>query len=310
MTQNLDRAAARHNSLEAPDVVASRRIAVAQALRHTSYEVLPLRSAEESILSAVPQTVPLSVTMTAGKGVQPTIELTERLTTRGYTVTPHLAARLFRDRVHLADTVSRLRDAGVCSTFVIAGDAADPLGPFTDALGLLEELQTAGHPFSQIGIGGYPEGHAHLADDLVGAALQRKSAHATHITTQMCFNAATMTAWARQVRSGGTFLPIRIGLPGAVTRQKLVRISAGLGLGPSARFLRGQSNMFWRFFLPGGYQPDGLIRALAPRFGEPGHALAGFHLFTFNEVARTEAWRQSWLQRLAHDVITEGRGTL
>ena len=134
--------------LEAPDVFGSRRIAVAQALRHTSYEVLPLRSAEESIVSAVPQTVPLSVTMTAGKGVQPTIELTERLTAQGYTVTPHLAARLFRDRVHLADTVNRLRGAGVCSAFVIAGDAADPLGPFTDALGLLEELQTAGHPFS------------------------------------------------------------------------------------------------------------------------------------------------------------------
>ena len=309
MTLDVDRGPARSNSPDTSDVFASRRIAVARALRDTSYEVLPLRSAEESIVSAVPRTVPLSVTMTAGKGVQATIELTERLTELGYTVTPHLAARLFRDQVHLADTVNRLRDAGVCGAFVIAGDAAEPLGPFADALGLLEELQTAGHPFRQIGIGGYPEGHAHLADELVAAALQRKSAHATHITTQMCFNAATMTAWARQVRSGGTCLPIRIGLPGAVTRQKLVRISAGLGLGPSARFLRGQSNMFWRFFLPGGYQPDGLIRALAPRFGDPGHALAGFHLFTFNEVARTEAWRQSWLQRLAQEAIPDSRGT-
>ncbi len=288
----------------------TRQSVLERALHGTSYEVLPLRSAEESIVSAVPLTVPLSVTMTAGKGVQPTIELTEQLAAHGYAVTPHLAARLFRDRVHLADTVARLRGAGVDSAFVIAGDGADPHGPFADALGLLEELQSTGHPFRQIGIGGYPEGHAHLDDELVSLSLRRKSTHATHITTQMCFNPGTTTAWARQVRSGGVSLPIRIGLPGAVTRQKLVRISAGLGLGPSARFLLGQRNMFWRFFLPGGYQPDRLVQALAPRFGDPGHALAGFHLFTFNEVARTEAWRQAWLQRLAPEAIDHRRSAL
>ena len=129
MIQDVERAPVRGNSREIPDVFASRRIAVAQALRHTSYEVLPLRSAEESIVSAVPRTVPLSVTMTSGKGVQPTIELTERLTAQGYTVTPHLASRLFRDRVHLTDTVNRLRGAGVNSAFVIAGDAAEPHRP-------------------------------------------------------------------------------------------------------------------------------------------------------------------------------------
>jgi methylenetetrahydrofolate reductase (NADPH) len=309
MTQEVDIVAARDSSSEIPVILGSRQSALEQALRNTSYEVLPLRQAEESIVSAVPLTVPLSVTMTAGKGVQPTIELTERLAAHGYAVTPHLAARLFLDRVHLADTVDRLRGAGVSNAFVIAGDGADPHGPFTDALGLLEELQNTGHPFRRIGIGGYPEGHAHLDDELVDLALQRKSTHATHITTQMCFNPATMTAWARQVRSGGVCLPIRIGLPGAVTRQKLVRISAGLGLGPSSRFLRKQRSMFWRFFLPGGYQPDRLIQALAPRFGDPGHALTGFHLFTFNEVARTEAWRQAWLQRLAHEALDHRRST-
>jgi methylenetetrahydrofolate reductase (NADPH) len=119
----------------------------------------------------------------------------------------------------------------------------------------------------------------------------------------MCFNPAATTSWAREVRSGGVHLPIRIGLPGAVTRQKLVRISAGLGLGPSARFLLKQHNLFWRFFLPGGYRPDRHVEALAPSFGDPG--LAGFHFFTFNEVARTQAWRQAWLQRLASAEIAE-----
>src|SRR6478609_7670930 len=176
MTQEVDIVPARDSSSEIPVILRSRRSALEQALRNTSYEVLPLRSAEESIVSAVPLTVPLSVTMTAGKGVQPTIELTERLAAHGFTVTPHLAARMFRDREHLADTVDRLRGAGVCSAFVVAGDGDAPDGPFADALDLLEELQTTGHPFGQLGIGGYPEGHGHLTDDLISHSLQRKSA--------------------------------------------------------------------------------------------------------------------------------------
>lgn len=104
--------------------------------------------------------------------------------------------------------------------------------------------------------------------------------------------------WARTVRAGGVATDIRIGLPGAVTRQKLVRISAGLGLGQSARFLSKQQNLVWRFLLPGGYRPDRLVRALAPHLGAADHGLAGFHLFTFNEIARTEAWRASWLRKL------------
>lgn len=236
--------------------------------------------------------------MTASKGVQPTVELTERLVAHGYIVTPHLAARMFRDRAHLADTIARLRDGGVTGAFVIAGDVASPLGPFTDALSVIEQLETIDHPFRQIGIGGYPEGHGYLHNRFIDCALHRKAGHATHLITQLCFNPATTTAWARRVKSEGVHLPIRIGLPGAVTRQKLVRISAGLGLGQSAQFLRKQQNLFWRFFLPGGYQPDRLVQTLAPRIGAADHALAGFHFFTFNEVARTEAWRQAWLQRL------------
>ena len=74
--------------------------------------------------------------------MQPTIELTEQSAAHGYAVTPHLAARLFRDRAHLAETVDRLRGAGVDSAFVIAGDAPTPR-PVRRRPGLLEELLPA-----------------------------------------------------------------------------------------------------------------------------------------------------------------------
>ena len=85
------------------------------ALREASYEVLPLRTAEETVVAHVPRNVPLTITTTEAKGLAPTIELAERLSGHGFTATPHLAARLVRDPSHLTDIVARLRAAGVNS---------------------------------------------------------------------------------------------------------------------------------------------------------------------------------------------------
>jgi methylenetetrahydrofolate reductase (NADPH) len=277
----------------------SQRAALRQALQEASYEVLPFKSTEERVLAHVPRDVALTVTTTEAKGLGRTLDLAERLSGQGYRVAPHLAARLVRDEAHLIDIVAQLRGAGVDSVFVIAGDAAEPAGGFPDAPSLLERLDALGHPFRTVGIGGYPEGHGHISDELIERALALKAPHATQVITQLCFDAATTTDWARRVLAQGVELPIRVGIPGAISRQKLVRVSAGLGLGQSARFLSKQQNMFWRFFLPGGYSPNRLIERLTPAFGRPDNTIQGFHIFTFNELEQTEAWRREWLARLS-----------
>lgn len=241
----------------------------------------------------------LTVTTTEVRGLRPTLDLAERLSRHGYTAAPHLAARLVRDDAHLTDIVAQLREAGIDSTFVIGGDAAEPAGTFPDALTLLERLDEIGHPFRSIGIGGYPEGHGHISDELIEQALERKAPRATQVITQLCFHADTTLGWARTLKARGVDLPVRVGVPGAVSRQKLVRISAGLGLGQSARFLKKQQSLFWRFFLPGGYSPNRLVERLAPAFGRPDNNLQGLHVFTFNELDKTEAWRREWLARLS-----------
>ncbi|MGY1695499.1 hypothetical protein ACI780_11340 [Geodermatophilus sp. SYSU D00814] len=80
------------------------------------------------------------MTVTEARGLAPTPELAERLSGHGFGVTPHLLARLVHGRSHLADVVARLDAAGVDGVFVVGGDAAEPVGPFPDALSLLEEL--------------------------------------------------------------------------------------------------------------------------------------------------------------------------
>jgi methylenetetrahydrofolate reductase (NADPH) len=276
----------------------TKREALVRALRNASYEVLPFKRTEAAVLEHVPPDVALTVTTTEAKGLGPTLDLAVRLSRHGYTAAPHLAARLVRDDAHLTDVVAQLREAGVRSVFVIGGDAAEPAGTFPDALSLLRGLDEIGHPFTTVGIGGYPEGHGHIPDDVVDKALEQKAPRATQVITQLCFDADTTVGWARSIQARGVVLPVRVGIPGAVSRQKLVRITAGLGLGQSARFLKKQQSMFWRFFLPGGYSPDRLVRRLTPSFGDPGTNLAGFHVFTFNELEKTQTWRQEWLARL------------
>jgi methylenetetrahydrofolate reductase (NADPH) len=277
----------------------TQREALAEALRTVSYEVLPFKSTEASVLAHVPLDVALTVTTTEAKGLGPTLDMAVRLCRHGYAAAPHLAARLVRDDAHLADIVAQLSEAGVENVFVIGGDAPEPAGTFPDALTLLQRLDEIGQPFRSVGIGGYPEGHGHISDELIEKALEQKAPHATQVITQLCFHADTTVNWAHTIRNRGVGLPVRVGIPGAVSRQKLVRISAGLGLGQSARFLKKQQSMFWRFFLPGGYSPNRLVQRLTPHFGQPHTNLHGFHVFTFNELEKTESWRKDWLARLS-----------
>ncbi|MDF3311140.1 methylenetetrahydrofolate reductase [Rhodococcus sp. T2V] len=267
-------------------------------LGRLGFEVIPFKKTEEAVLAHVPVSVPLTVTASPAKGQDTTVALAVALTARGYAVTPHLSAQLVRDRAHLVDVVARCRDAGITSAFVVGGDRSEDTTDFHDALALLRSLQDLEHGFTDIGIGGHPEGHPAVSEEVLYEALKAKSEFATHITTQIVFDPKAILAWANEVKSRGIDLPIKIGVPGAVHRQKLLRVSTGLGIGQSAAFLRKQQNMFWRFFLPGGYRPDKIIHGLTPHLGESTHSISGFHVFSFNDLEPTEAWRRRFVESL------------
>jgi methylenetetrahydrofolate reductase (NADPH) len=271
------------------------REVVAEALRRPRYEVIPLRGAEEQAVEHVPKEVKLTVTASPKKGLESTLELAERLTKQGYEVAPHLSARLVRDEAHLEDILQRLRESGIRDSFVIARDAERPAGKFEGASELLAAMTEVGHDLEEVGITGYPESHPFISDADTIKAMYEKEPYATYIVSQICFDAEVIAAWARRVRRRGVDLPIYIGLPGVVSRQKLLRISRGVGLGESARFLKKYGNWLVRFFLPGGYSPDHLIEGLTSSFVDPESNVQGFHVYTFNELAKTEAWRREKL---------------
>jgi methylenetetrahydrofolate reductase (NADPH) len=270
---------------------------VARLLRHSRYEVLPLDGVEAQVLAHVPRDVTVTVTASPTKGLEPTFELVSTLAGHGYDVVPHLSARLIRDRAHLAEHVSRLRDAGVRDVFVVAGDAQEPLGEFDGAVHLLDALHELGHPFERIGITGYPESHPLIDDETTIAAMFAKARYASYIVSQVCFDPRVTAQWIDDVWARGTRLPIYVGVPGVVSRAKLVRVSTRIGIGDSLRFLRKNGSFAGRFLRPGGFSPDPLVDGLGPVVES--EKVAGFHVFTFNDVEDTEQWRRARLERLA-----------
>jgi methylenetetrahydrofolate reductase (NADPH) len=263
------------------------------------YEVIPFKKTEESVLQCVPKDVRLTVTASPAKGQDATVDLAVRLAGHGYTVAPHLSAQQVRDRAHLTDIVARCREARIRDVFVIGGDPTDTPTEFKHAYELLLALHELDHGFTDIGIGGHPEGHPAVSQEVLFEALKDKARLANHIKTQIVFDPEVILNWARELKRHGIDLPVHVGVPGAVHRQKLIRVSGGLGLGESAKFLKKQQTMFWRFFLPGGYSPDRIIKGLAPHIGRPDNNIENFHVFTFNDLGPTERWRQKTLQSLS-----------
>jgi methylenetetrahydrofolate reductase (NADPH) len=270
---------------------------VADLLRNSRFELLPLDGIEEQVLAHLSTDTKVTVTASPKKGLEATLDLSERLAAAGYPVVPHLSARLVRDRPHLEEVLARLSAAGIHELFVPAGDATEP-GEFQGAADLLEAMGDSRTRFDRIGITGYPESHHLISDEETIRAMFAKAEMATDIVSQLCFDPATIAWWIGAVRSRGVRLPIWIGLPGCVDNAKLVRISMKIGVAESARYVRHQRGVLSRV-LKQQFKPTKLLDGLAQVVSEPDTGVAGFHLYTFNEVGRTERWRQRALNRLA-----------
>jgi methylenetetrahydrofolate reductase (NADPH) len=271
-----------------------RNEALVEALAEPRFELVPMEGAIERA-AHLPEGAKVTVTCSPTKGIGSTLLLSEELLARGFRIVPHVAARLVADRAHLAEIVRRLDDLGVREVFVIGGDAKKPAGSFSSAFELLRAMADSGHDFEHVGIGGYPEGHPIIDDGTLRQALLNKRPFATYVVSQMCFDPLPILDWVADIRRWGIGLPVYIGLPGVVERKKLLQISLKVGVGDSARFLTKHTNLVTRFFKAGGYSPDELVKELVPYLGDQDRNIAGFHIYTFNQVDATESWRRKLL---------------
>jgi methylenetetrahydrofolate reductase (NADPH) len=274
------------------------RKALLAFLSSARYEVLPTEGVEERVLASVPADVTITVTASPRKGNEATLALAERLAGHGYRVVPHLSARLIKDEAHLREVLARVDAMGTHDVFVVAGDAQKAAGKFEDSISLLAAISAEKHSLRDIGVTGYPEHHSFIDDDLTIQAMWDKRRIATYIVSNLCFDPRVVKKWVARVRRRRVELPIHVGMAGVADPAKLMRVSTKIGLGESARFLRGHSNWFLRMLQPGGYSPDRFVTGLLPDLATPERKVGGLHVFTFNEIEPTERWRQEMLARL------------
>lgn len=261
------------------------------------FELIPLKNVSEQAEHLPPASV-VTVTASPSHGIEATLDLAEAMAARGHAVVPHLSAHMIRDRRHLAELIERCEKAAVRSAFVVGGDAKDR-GMFHDGVALLRAIDEVGHPYTQIGVPAYPEGHVDIAPDIVLDALREKQRYAHYMTTQMSFNPTAITGWINRMRGEGITLPVHLGTPGVAEITKLMKISARIGVADSARYLKKNRKMVGRLLTPGRFGPDALLEGMAPTFCDPAAAVEALHLFTFNQVEATVAWQERMLASLS-----------
>lgn len=286
MVVDSDRRVQRRNRRSIEDLDGDSRIRLRRLLERSRLVVLPSSEIIPLVESRNPPgSAALAVACTDALGVDQTIAVAEVLAARGYDVTPHLAARQFRTKRHLDETLQRLARRSINRILVVRGREKTS-GPLATAGDLLEAIEQHDNVPAEVGIAGYPEGLADVDRERLAERLLALSSHATYVSTQVTLSPERLLRWIAEMRVRGLELPIEVGIPGVVRNAELT------GEAGSSRRRRGE----W-------YDPTGFVAQLAAQPAVDQLDIHGLRIETANEVERTAAWRQQTYD-LAHQVRT------
>jgi methylenetetrahydrofolate reductase (NADPH) len=209
---------------------------------------------------------------------------------------PHLAARLLPDSKTLSDLLQRLTaEAQVRQLLVIGGDAAQ-VGPFPDALSVIQRGRLRDAGIEEIGIGAYPEGHPTIPPERIEAALDEKIAAAkaqglrVNITSQFSFSPERILTWLKHLRACGIAEPVKVGMVGPTSVPGLMRFARRCGVSMSLHgLLSGNVTA-----LIGHVGPDRILETLSAA-NDIGDAAP--HYFAFGGTVETARYACTMAQR-------------
>lgn len=264
-----------------------------------SIEVMP-RTAEkvENFRDLLPAGTRVYIAHIEGTAIADMVATARRIAGEGFPVMPHFPARIIPDRATLADWIARYRgEAGVDQALLLGGGANTPAGEFDSSMRMIETGLFGG--FKRLHVAGHPEGNKDIdrdgGDAIVLAALKWKQAFAERsdaemaITTQFCFEADPVIAWADRLAAEGIRLPIHVGVAGPARLQTLIRFAIACGIGPSLRVLQKRATDVTRLLLP--YEPTDVLAALAAhKAAHPDFGIAQVHFFPLGGIRTTAAW--------------------
>ena len=240
------------------------------------------------------------MTASPAKGIDATLDWAARLQADGFRAIPHLSARMIATGRSWPTCWRGPARRGLTHAFVVGGDADEP-GEYLDGLSLLRAMTELGHPFTTIGCPAYPQGHPDIPDAALARGAPRQGAVRRPRDDPDGLRHGGDRAWVAARRAEGFAPDVVVGVPGVADPQKLLSIAARIGVKDAKRFLVKNLRFVTGLAKSGGfYKPTGFVEGIAPLLADPEARVTGLHLYTFNAVEATEAWRQSMLEKLDH----------
>jgi methylenetetrahydrofolate reductase (NADPH) len=255
--------------------------------------------------SELGELAPARAVIPAGTPVQlafpDSADLAERVSTAraikaaGFAPVPIIAARRLRSQAILREYLATLRAAGASeSVLVVAGDPAQPQGPYPDAATVIGSGLLEAHGVRQASVAGHPGGHPAVEDGVLWAALAAKTAVlrrrglAGEVITQFGFDAAQVLAWLAEARARGIGLKMRVSVPGPATVRRLLAIASRCGVVVTAPVAGDYGFSLTEPAATAG--PDRFIQALASGYDPRLHGEVRLHFNAFGGFTATAEW--------------------
>ncbi len=273
--------------------------AVESFLAGYSIEVMP-RTAEkvEDFRAILPAGTRVYVAHIEGTPIADMVRTARRVADEGFDVMPHFPARIIRDKVELADWIARYQgEAGVDQGLLLGGGVATPVGDFDSSMQLIETGLFDKAGFKHLHVAGHPEGNRDIpgGEKSLMDALRWKQDYASRtdarmaITTQFCFEAGPVIAWADGLKAAGIDIPIHIGVAGPAKLQTLIKFAIACGVGPSLKVLQKRAMDVTKLLLP--YEPTEFVAELAAhKAANPDFNIAQVHFFPLGGITTNATW--------------------
>ncbi len=277
------------------------RGAVLSFLEDFSIEATPHSLSElDSYHEFLPARTTIYVAHPPKSSLEDVVDLARRLQAMGYRTVPHLAVRRIKNLTQLGRALANFQEAGIDQVLVVAGDLAQPVGCYHNAMQTIETGLLPQHGINTVGIAGHPEGSPAVSPTQLRHALHSKKQFAAdtglhlYIVTQFGFNASAVVDWEATTTVDGIDLPIHVGMAGRVPLKALLRYAVRCGISASMRMLRNNTSALAEQIR--STSMDELILAFAShRLLHPASRLVLAHFFAFGSAERTVRWLNSVL---------------
>jgi methylenetetrahydrofolate reductase (NADPH) len=266
-----------------------------------SIEVIPRSAAKiESFADILPKNTRVYIAHIETEDIAAMVATAKRLNDEGFTVMPHIPARIIKNQAMLNDWISMYQnEAGVDEALLLAGSSKKPAGDFDSSIQLIESGLFDKAGFKRLHIAGHPEGSMDIdpsgGTKNVSEALSWKQEFSKRtdasmaIATQFCFDAEVVKKWTDDIKEKGIDIPIHIGIAGPAKLQTLLKFSVECGIGASMKVLTKRAKDLTKLLLP--YKPTQILNELAEyKSIDPKLNIEQVHFFPIGGIKQTVDW--------------------